>query len=1107
MKTRLHVHDALESELVLIGGDDREGLAAAVAGLLDYLARAPRPVLRDIALTTGLAAREAIARAAVVAATPAELTAKLKLLRRRLEDPGARLSESKDVYTATALCPAPGRMVFVFPGEGSQYPDMLRDLCLNFPACRSAFDDADTACAAAGAAILPSQWIFPAGEQPEDAVAEGFGTAAAVQAVIAANTALLRLFTQLGIVPDAVVGAGVGEIAALECAGVISFDTRRSRIRALREGYELMQKLEASPQIPSCVCLAVSGIDRAALDACLRRFGDDVAVAREHGAGFHGLCVRPAAAAPLRQAIAAAGGTARVLPLRQPYHTPWMEPARAALSAFFTRLIAHPPRLPVYSCMTAAPHEGAPADWAAAAAAKWARPLRFAETIERLHADGYRVFVEIGARGSLTAAIGAVLQHRPHLAVAANRVHRAGVPQLHHALAALAVHGQRVDVAPLHVNRGSRLVDLSRPRQARRSRVARDLLLPATLPSLRGATIPDGLVAPAAPPPAGLRAAPPADRSRLAGDDGRTDFPLLLDAVTLAETPGESIRLALRLSVPDLPFLADSALGTNQVSLSERTLRGLPLMPLGMLAELMAEAARRLAPALTVTEVAGLTYDRWLTVEGSDRAIQVVARRLPGDGTAVFRVETLVQDHDPDAPREGGGIARALITLAESCPPPPAARPPALRCPAKIGWQGADIYPARLHHGPLFQNLPGVPLRGENGLVADWVALPRGGLLRRAASPRFSLDPVLLEAIGAALALWHARTPADGRVHLPAALDSLRLHAPPLAEWTRGRLNLFLRKPEGQTVCADAELLDDEGRVLLSAGRWRNRVFEVDPALHRLLLNPAENHLTEELPAEALPALPQEVVCCMARHPGARHYATDDELWLRVIAHLALSLTERLKWREMGGSTARRAEWLLGRAAAKDAVRRCLLARYGRRWAAADIRIETDEAGKPRPQGEWRRHCGARMDLSIAHTADRIVAAVAPNACLGIDIERRDRVISDEFAAAAFGLAEQEIAAESGEGPTALFRFWCAKEAVAKALGTGLRFGAADLKVRSFDRSGGRVAMELTRLWLQAFPHLRGSEIMVHTCLLDNLVMAVCVLDPALVEGERTSSP
>ncbi|MDD5708449.1 MAG: 4'-phosphopantetheinyl transferase superfamily protein, partial [Kiritimatiellae bacterium] len=124
----------------------------------------------------------------------------------------------------------------------------------------------------------------------------------------------------------------------------------------------------------------------------------------------------------------------------------------------------------------------------------------------------------------------------------------------------------------------------------------------------------------------------------------------------------------------------------------------------------------------------------------------------------------------------------------------------------------------------------------------------------------------------------------------------------------------------------------------------------------------------------------------------------------------------------------------------------------------------------------------------------------------GIDIERRDRTISDEFAAAAFSATEQEIAAESGEGATALFRFWCAKEALAKALGTGLRFGASDLTVAAFTRADGRIAVRPARLWLQAFPQLRDVSLTVHTCLLDNLVLAVCVLDPAMFGADNAPS-
>ena len=1110
MKPRLHIHNEMENELVLVGGGDRTELLAAIRQLADYIRSAPFPVLRDIALTTGTAAREAFCRAAVVASSTADLAGKLAILERRLAEGKERALPGKGVFLSTDLCPAPGRTVFVFPGEGSQYPDMLRELCLHFPVCRSAFDDADTACALAGCTTLPSKWIFPTGA-PSDAGPDedGLGIAGAVQAVLAANTAFYRFFTQLGISPDAVAGVGVGEINAFECAGVFGFDSRLARLQALRDGYRLLAAVADHPKTPRCVCLSSDGLPLEALRACLAPHGDQAVIAREHSANLFGLSVRPAAAEAVMRSLKEAGATVRVLPLVQPYHTPWMEPVKPELAAFFGKLIRQSATVPVYSCMLAAPHEGPPAAWVDHAASQWTRPLRFADTIRRLHDDGFRVFVELGARGSLTASIDAILHHRPHVALAANRGHRSDIQQMHTTLAALAAHGQRIDIAQLHRNRGSRLVDLERPRPTHAHRAERMLPVGTALPSLRAAEIPDGLVAPQAPAPVGLR--PPADLATRQAPDGLTDFPLLLDAERVEEHPGDYIALAVDLSIFDQPFLADSTLGSSQVSLADSTLRGLPLMPLGMLAELMAEAARQLAPEQVVVGIEQFTAPTRLTVEGSTRSVRVSARRLPQTAAGACRIQASVHDRgDPagEANEPQPLMAQAIILLADHYPHPAAApRTLALRGPVKLDWRGADLYPTRLHHGPSFQNIHAIPGWGENGLVAHCVALPRGNLLRRTTTPRFSIDPVLLGAVGATLAAWDAREPCSGDLQLPVGFDAAVFHAAPGPEWSRGTLTLFVNAREPQRAMADAEAADDEGRPLLAVTGWTNRIYPVGPALHHLVLHPDEGFLTTEIPRKLLPSLSQEVICCIADALPPALVTEQDDFWLRVTAYLTLSLTERLKWREMGGSPHRRREWLLGRIAAKDCVRHCLRTRYGRKWAAADIRIETDEAGKPCPQGEWRRHCGARMDISITHTTEHIVAAVAPNACLGIDIERRDRPISDDFAAAAFGAAEQELAAESGEGATALFRFWCAKEALVKALGTGLRYGASDLLVRAYDRQTGRLTVEATRLWAQAFPVLRNLPIPVHSCLLDNLVLAVCVLDAALVGETRAASP
>lgn len=55
--------------------------------------------------------------------------------------------------------------------------------------------------------------------------------------------------------------------------------------------------------------------------------------------------------------------------------------------------------------------------------------------------------------------------------------------------------------------------------------------------------------------------------------------------------------------------------------------------------------------------------------------------------------------------------------------------------------------------------------------------------------------------------------------------------------------------------------------------------------------------------------------------------------------------------------------------------------------------------------------------------------------------------MSDDFTRSVFTAEENDLAARSGDAPAALLRFWCAKEAIAKALGTGIRYNPDDLRV------------------------------------------------------------
>ena len=1103
MQQRTNIADKLRSELVVLGADDADLTIEKIDRLSSFLKLAPGVRLRDVAFTTGTEANGCASRIAIVASDVPDLLEKLEVARRRLSAGNSSNSFSRGVYIGTGICPAPGRTVFLFPGEGSQYPDMLRSLTLHFPACRAAFDAADTAVASASAdmgiprkgTFLPSKWIFPSSEA--GAVdADALKTPLAIQSVLAADTALYFLFRQLGVVPDAVMGVGVGEIVALECAGAVSLPEKRNRIWLLGEGFRMISEIAANDKaVPKCTTLSAFGASRETLEAALAPFAGKAAIAADQTPELFTVCAQAPLADDVAKALAAAGATTRVLSsLTKPFHTPLMEPQAARLLAFYEKIVTDEPRIPIYSCRLGGPLTGGRDEIARAAASQWTDSIHVSKTIERLYDDGFRVFVELGARGGIATCVAATLRHKPHLALAANRGHRPDMVQLHHTLAELVCHGATVDIGKLHAGRNSQTLDLDHPEESA-DKHAKRVLLPRTLPVAADVAVPEGLVARTR---AGL-----APAVGTAGETARrTDFPCLDFAEISRFSPDDAIELSLRFSPVDFPYIRDRAFSAGPISAYSKTARGLMQTPLELLLEIMAESARRLYPEKIVSSAEKLRLNGLPSIEGEVFGIRVQARVLPASGPGSPSVEVDVFDGESFVSGAPETIASCVIRLGDGYPAPPEPSPLSLRSPTRVNWKDEDLYPTRLYSGDSCRAIRSIPELGENGLRAACVVPPRSGIVRDSSGKRFSVSPATLAAVSDAIAALDSREPASGLFQFLQSCEKIEFFAPQQKEWATFDINLFAGqgKSDPRFSTADAEILDEEHRPLLKVYGMRNRTVRITPDFHRQILNPLAEFFSNEVPKTIMPALPHEVICCQIEDAGPE--TEDDELKMRIAAHLSLAPSELEKWNEMSTSGVRRHEWLYGRIAAKDAVRKCLIARYGRKIGAADVRIESDEAGKPSPQGHWRKTCGAQMDISITHTRGGIVAAAAPNASLGIDVEGRHRTISEEFATFAFSPLEQEIAAESGDGETTLFRFWCAKEALAKALGTGLRYGAGDLSARHFDQQSGKVEMEADKLWLNPFPNLRGVKIAVQTCLLGNLILAVCVLNPAMVRTD-----
>ncbi|MBF6240918.1 HAD-IIIC family phosphatase [Nocardia otitidiscaviarum] len=340
----------------------------------------PGPVARSLALHRSRFER----RAVVVAGDRDEMVGGL----RELVD--GRSSPRVVRGAGTVLTNA--KTAFVFPGQGTQWVGMARDLLDSTPEFRAEFERCDkTFGALTGWSLVDRLTGMTAADLTDFPV---------VQPLLFATMAgLAATWRAAGVTPDAVVGHSQGEIAAAYCAGVIELDDA-ARIVVARS--RLMQT------VPEPGAMAIVRLPEAELTPRLERADGRVSVA---AVNVPDATVVAGAQADVERLVAELdrdGVSAQLRAAGRGYggHCRLIEAIRGPLSAELADLIAEAPATQWYSTVTGEPvnDEIGPDYWYRNAR----ETVRFAATVERMIADGFRYFVELGVHPSLTAAVRTV---------------------------------------------------------------------------------------------------------------------------------------------------------------------------------------------------------------------------------------------------------------------------------------------------------------------------------------------------------------------------------------------------------------------------------------------------------------------------------------------------------------------------------------------------------------------------------------------------------------------------------------------------------------------------------------------------------------------------
>jgi acyl transferase domain-containing protein/NAD(P)-dependent dehydrogenase (short-subunit alcohol dehydrogenase family)/acyl carrier protein len=350
--------------------------------------------------------------------------------RQRIVTPGAYLGYG----------PAPGGLAVVFPGQGSQYVGMLRELSCLFPEMLESLAQANTACGEEDGWHLTDRiYPPPAFEEAsrERQAAELRATHWAQPALGAVSWGAWRvLHERFGLSASAWAGHSYGELVALAAAGCYPAETLW---RLSRERGRLLA--EAGQCTPGSMLAVRTSSDQ--LKQWLTQQQWQLVVANRNGPEqqvLSGPVTEIERAATFLQQRGV--GCVR-LSVSGAFHSPWVQ---SAVEPFHRLLNACPIQVPqgrVYANATAAPYPAEPSAIRHLLAEQLVRPVAFQDQVERMLQDGLRCFVEVGPGTVLTRLITAIARHAGlaetvALPLDASTGQRSSVEDLAHLLAQLA---------------------------------------------------------------------------------------------------------------------------------------------------------------------------------------------------------------------------------------------------------------------------------------------------------------------------------------------------------------------------------------------------------------------------------------------------------------------------------------------------------------------------------------------------------------------------------------------------------------------------------------------------------------------------------------------
>ncbi|SEG44008.1 myxalamid-type polyketide synthase MxaB [Saccharopolyspora kobensis] len=422
--TRRSRRSAAGTPVLPLSARSEDALRELSSSYQDLLSRPDAPPLEDLCAAAGQHRHHWEHRLAITAADLPGMRAGLAGFLAGQPEPG----------TATGSGGEPPRVVFVFPGQGSQWPGMGRRLLEQSEAFRTTLEACD--------AVIRehvSGWSLIEALRLED-TAFLQETAKVQPALWAMGVALAEHWRSWGVTPDAVIGQSQGEIAAAQAAGVLSLE-QAGHLSCLRA--RLIQDL-APPG-----SMAWVEISPEELPDLLATIGAEASIAVSETRGSVVLAGHGEEIARIVRGCEKLGVDCQEVKVSYAAHSPQIDAVREPLLEGLTGLVPSAGDVPVISTVTTGELPGHAFD-----ADYWWRNLRetvrLEETVRSQLGHGPVVFLQMSPHPVLTAPISSIADGAEATVLGSLRRNRDELDSLRESLAELYVAGVDVDWERVH---------------------------------------------------------------------------------------------------------------------------------------------------------------------------------------------------------------------------------------------------------------------------------------------------------------------------------------------------------------------------------------------------------------------------------------------------------------------------------------------------------------------------------------------------------------------------------------------------------------------------------------------------------------------------------